>query len=258
MEIQGPDRGPPVVDASVDRNVDVDGSLPPEDAGDATAADTSASADGDTTPPPDSAVAVDASVPAKLCDPAPSLLACFPFEGFVYDEAPNGQQATTATNVAFVPGHDGQALKVSEHTVVALPASSTWNVTTVTVEMWFKLTSLPDGDKRMGLFDSDGRYGVFVYSDGVHCVMPDVVSIGLVAVNEWTHIACVHDGSAVIAYRNGKLFSSIPATTPPAQSQLGTAIGSNSPSGDALDGAIDSLRVWSRARSADEIAQAAQ
>jgi hypothetical protein len=110
----------------------------------------------------------------------------------------------------------------------------------------------------MGLFDSDNRYGIFVYDDGPHCVMPDVVSIGIVPIGEWTHIACVHDGASVIGYRNGAPLSSIPATLPPSHSVGSIAIGSNSPSGDNLDGEIDSLRVWNVARTADQIAAAAK
>jgi len=202
--------------------------------------------------------AADALPPlSPICKPAPSLIACFPFEGAANDEAPSGPQPSAVQNVSYGPGPDGLAVQVDGSSVITLPSAAVWNVSQVTIEMWFRLTQVPAAGQRMGLFDSDGRYGVFVYDDGVHCVLPDTVSIGLVPVNEWTHIACVHDGTSVIAYKNGDPVSSLPATSPPTQSQLAAAIGANSPSGDHLVGAIDSLRVWSMARSAGDIKKAA-
>jgi len=198
--------------------------------------------------------ASDAAVASAFCKASPSLLACFRFEGSVVDESPANHQPTTASNVTYVPGHAGQAAHIGPQTMISIPSAPDWDVATVTIEMWFRLGSVPAAGQRMGLFDSDNRYGVFVYDDGPHCVMPDVVGIGIVNPGEWTHIACVHDGTSVIGYRNGALFSSIPATLPPSHS-LGTiAIGSNSPAGDTLNGEIDNLRVWSVARTPDQIA----
>jgi hypothetical protein len=243
LTTDGGAEGAPAIDAAredaphpSDASEPEDGAVGPRDA----------STDAPTGPPP-------------LCDGSSSLLACFRFEGAVIDESPAAHPVTTDTGVAFVAGHEGLAAQVGANSAIRLPAASDWNVAAVTLEAWVHPSSLPAAGARMGVFDSDGRSGMFLFDDGIHCLMPDELRTGVLTTGVWTHVACVHDGASVSVYVNGALLTSIPATTPPGQSATGTiAVGGNAPSGDPFDGEIDSLRVWSVARSAGEIAAAAQ
>lgn len=71
-------------------------------------------------------------------------------------------------------------------------------------------------------------------------------------------MAYTYDGATLAIYINGQQADAVPATgTITTSSTTGSCIGTNSPSGDAFLGAIDQLRVWRRARTAQEICEAA-
>jgi hypothetical protein len=72
--------------------------------------------------------------------------------------------------------------------------------------------------------------------------------------NAWNHIAMVYNGTNVLLYLNGSLIASPAKTgnmnfTSGATVSLGNAV----PGGQIFDGKIDEVRVWSVARSAQEI-----
>lgn len=76
-----------------------------------------------------------------------------------------------------------------------------------------------------------------------------------VPLNTWTHIAAVYDGSNMYVYANGNLVGSqaapvsLPTTTD--QFNIGSRIGSNT---ENFTGNIDEVRVWTTARTAEQIA----
>lgn len=247
----------------------IDASTPlvgPRDAG--KVADASASFDaaartpdsGDATvSPPDAGIdaGVDAGTP--FCDAAdPSLLVCFRFENQILDESSHAV-APMSSMVSYVAGVRGQAASFTPPSgQITLPNLPLWNVANVTVEAWVDPRSLPRSGARAGILDSDGRYGVFVYDPGtIDCLVQGVHLVGpVLAVNQWTHVACTYDGATVTEYVNGTARGTAPLGA--AGSSNGTTcIGANSPSGDPFDGAIDELRVFSVARSAAQIAAAA-
>jgi hypothetical protein len=110
----------------------------------------------------------------------------------------------------------------------------------------------------MGLFDSDGRYGLFVHDKGdLRCLRGGAVAnMTNMPLDTWTHAACVFGGGKLRLYVNGALAKEVSADAPLAGSGS-NAIGSNAPSGDSLDGRIDDFRVWNVARSGSEICAAA-
>jgi hypothetical protein len=231
-------------DGSVDAGVDA------ADVGDDAAPDAEPSAD---------APAPDTNVPTStLCASRASLLACFPFDGSVTDEAPNAPQPTTAKVAGFVAGHEGQAAVIDAASSIVIPSGNAWNVSIFSIEMWIKPTSIPGAGARAGLLDSDGRFGLFLYDNGLRCIISGGIVQGpIVPAGTWSHVACTHSGTSLRVFVNGTAVAEAVASGVGLSSGP-TTIGSNSPSGDTFDGAIDSVRVWATARTDAEIAEAAR
>ncbi|MEK7532245.1 MAG: LamG domain-containing protein [Patescibacteria group bacterium] len=74
--------------------------------------------------------------------------------------------------------------------------------------------------------------------------------------NKWYHIVCSYDGTNLGAYLNGNLETTIVAATP-STGNSSFFIGAGGSNGDTpggyFDGAIDDVRIYNRALSADEI-----
>ena len=140
-----------------------------------------------------------------------------------------------------------------------LPETSDLDLDAVTVEMWVRPDALPPtAQARTGLFDNDGQYSVFLFGDGtVHCLASgEIEAVGL-AVGTWTHVACVHNGLSVTLYIDGAALATALAG-PLGLMPNGSNIGSNSPDGnDRFIGRIDELRIFRRARTPDELCEAA-
>ncbi|HID52757.1 MAG TPA: LamG domain-containing protein, partial [Anaerolineae bacterium] len=66
----------------------------------------------------------------------------------------------------------------------------------------------------------------------------------------WTHIALVHDGGTLTAYKNGELVGSIASG---ATSSDGSVYVGGRPGGQNFGGALDELRFWDYGRSQSEI-----
>lgn len=137
-------------------------------------------------------------------------------------------------------------------------AAGIWSYTALSVELWLRPAQIPTGTARAGLVDKDGSFGVFLRPNGdISCTMSASLSApGVASVNKWVHVACTSDGTTTRLYIDGVETSSGSASSLPQQTAL-VAIGGNSPSGDPLAGDLDTLRVYKRARSAQEIAAAA-
>ncbi|MCI0536036.1 MAG: LamG domain-containing protein [Verrucomicrobiales bacterium] len=131
-----------------------------------------------------------------------------------------------------------------------------------TVEMWIKIDQRPSsathlltlGNTPTGAhqwwFDTTGALKIGIRS-GVHA------DLGAYPVGEWLHLAAVYDGAGLSIYKNGVLHSitSLSLDLRGIPLQIGV-----DPAGTdglaALDHVqIDELRVWSRARTAEQIKQ---
>lgn len=197
----------------------------------------------------------DTSPPLKgPCDD-PSIVFCAPFDGTAVD-VKRGKAIGGAITVTFVPGVVGQAALLGATSALVVLDNAAWAYTTLTVEMWARPDELPAAGARAGLLDKDGSFGVFAYPDGtVSCIMNQTATATVfVTLGTWVHVACVNDGISVTLYANGVLAATTPSAGVVLTSAL-TAIGNNSPDlGSPLLGAIDMLRVYSRAKTAAEIA----
>lgn len=128
----------------------------------------------------------------------------------------------------------------------------------VSFEAWLWLEESPDG--RSGIVDQNGLLGAFVTEEmALRCnSQGGAAEGGTVPLRAWVHVACVADGEVLLAYIDAELVDEreINPLTPVGQPQL--AIGNDSPSfGEPLLGALDRVRVWNRALSPAQVAQAA-
>ncbi|MBX3189525.1 MAG: LamG domain-containing protein [Labilithrix sp.] len=208
-----------------------------------------------------SAPAPDAGAPAAsaFCDARDAtLLLCMRFEGAVADESAHAQRVDVGGAPALSPGVRGNSVSMTASTTIHVPHGPVWSFTALTVELWFRPRALPGGGGRAGLADKDGTFGLFVHPDGsVACTMNGNVGAPRAAeVNRWTHVACTNGGGRVTIYVDGVEVASANAGAVSAGGAL-TAIGGDSPSGDPFSGEIDEVRLFSRARSREEIAAAA-
>jgi len=131
------------------------------------------------------------------------------------------------------------------------------------VELWVRVDAVPPstGNARAGLLDHNGQWGLFLTSAmQVRCIMAGGVNVaGLnVALGQWTHVACVYDRQSIQLYQDGAAGPWVAATGPnPTSPNDGIRIGQDSPSGDPLTGAMDEIRIWQVARTAEDICGAA-
>ena len=196
----------------------------------------------------------------SLCDSSdPALIACFDFEGVIADGSSHAQPVEVSGPTAYVAGIHGQALGVEELTRLHVPSGPAWTYGSLTVELRFRPAALPAAGARAGLLDKEGAFGVFLHSDGsVSCTMGVVISAGVATVQEWSHLACVSDGNAVVLYVDGMPKITATVGAPPPQTDQVVAVGGNSPDGEPFVGAIDDVRVLARALSPDEVASSAR
>ena len=202
--------------------------------------------------------AIDGPPPAPFCDPAdPALVGCWPFEGNTSDGSGQGNNAT-AQNTTFTTGKVGMGITLGATSLIAIPDAASLAPPTATVEAFVNPTVLPTGTARMGIFDNNGSYGLFINAAGLSCSMSVVATAPPIPINTWTHVACTFDGTTVRIYVDGA-----PAGQPVGGGTAlgpggieGSTIGSNSPSGDQLIGSIDQVRVWNVARTAQQVCAA--
>lgn len=205
------------------------------------------------------APAVDArttDAPIPYCDPNDTtLVACYEFEQTVQDGSINHLDPNVLDNVSYGVGAVGSALVVGATTEVDVPESNLFGVTAVTIEAWIDPAQIPTD--RGGILDCDGRYGFFLYStDQIECIAGGTATAGPIATDEWTHVACTGDGTTVRVYINGKLAGSAAASAlSTTGSMTGITLGGNNPAGggDPLGGSLDELRLFSAARTAQQV-----
>lgn len=212
--------------------------------------------ESDASLPRESGSDVDANIPPPVICTEPNLSGCFAFENDLVNNAPGGGGPTNVQDVTFTDGVDGRAVLLGATSFIRSASAPGFNLPVSTIEAWVRPDQLPDESV---VFDADERFSIAVSSGGVlYCRSGGtLVQGGSVKVGQWTHVACVADGTRVRAYVDGVSVSfgtAVNGTHPTA----GIAIGGNAPSGLPFIGAIDSLRLFSVARTATEISNAAK
>ena len=190
-----------------------------------------------------------------------SLRLCLRFEDSVSDESQHGRDLDVE-DVAFETGAPGagRAARLGPDSTIRVPDNDGLDLQSVTVEAWIKLDRLPSSGARFGIVDKEARYGMFVLSNGaLACSARGATAMasGAIAPGQWVSIACVASTSEVSVWVAGTRRAGAAAAPTPAPALSGLAIGGNMPSGDPLIGAVDNLRIWSRALGDSEICASA-
>ncbi len=200
-----------------------------------------------------------------FCDRADlDLLGCYRFESGEHaiqpwDDSSYDHHGTTI-GATFVPGKVGQGASTKAGSLLLVPERTSFVLTNkLSVEAWVFLRTVPAAG-RVGVVDHNGRYGLFIFPGGVvRSTAPGLLDTpAVITAGAWFHVATTYDGTTQIVYVNGfaRAAAMATATFGPGDGQ-GLAFGSNSPSGDELDGIIDSVRIYRVARTALQICKAA-
>ncbi len=198
--------------------------------------------------------AADTSVPRPAMCNEPGLVLCFAFENDLANSAPGGGGPSNVQDVTFTEGVVGQAILLGSTSFIRSPTVAGFNPPVSTVEAWVRPMELVDDSV---VFDADERFSMTIRKDGhLRCTPSTIANTVAISVGAWTHIACVFDGTKVHAYVNG-VSQGIGDGKNGTHPTAGVAIGGNSPSGQPFVGAIDSLRLFTSARTAPQIAAAA-
>jgi hypothetical protein len=163
----------------------------------------------------------------------------------------------TGSNVSYEPGVDNLAARLGSSSVMR--AASGWGAvdTVFTLEAWIRPDRLPASGERMGILDEEDHFGLFLLPGGaVNCSSSgaDALVSAAVAVGRWTAVACTASANNLVLWIDGvaRAQGQMDGNSNGTPTTLG--IGGNLPSGDPWEGLIDNVRVWSSARTAQQIA----
>jgi hypothetical protein len=198
---------------------------------------------------------------------APGLVAAYAFgEGGGTTSADQSGHAHVATlsNVTWTTGRYGRALSFNGNSSIAeiADAADLDLASGMTIEAWIRPASTQTGARTIaaksgtagafpyGLELRSGRPGGFVRL-GSTSVRADAPSS--VAAKAWTFVATTFDGSAIRTYVGGRKSSEKQTSGTISASASPLELGANSVSGDRFKGAIDNVRLYSRALSSTEL-----
>ncbi|NUR70718.1 MAG: hypothetical protein HOU81_07840 [Hamadaea sp.] len=205
--------------------------------------------------------------------PLPEFVAWYKFDETsgtsAADATGNGKTATLSGGTAWVAGRSGNAVDLNGSTGhVTLPSGILAGAAAATIATWVRIDTLTTWSR---LFDFGSSTSVNMFltprssSGTARFAITTSGSGGEQRINApaalptgaWTHVAVTLNGSVGILYVNGaEVARSTGLTLTPASLGSTTAnrIGRSQYADPYLDGAVDGLRLYSRALSASEIA----
>jgi hypothetical protein len=197
-------------------------------------------------------------------DTEPNLVACYDFEqadsGTLWDGSGTGNHGGTS-GVGLAPGVSGNAGVFGGPSKALVENHSTLNPTVeLTLDGWIYVEELPtSGDA--GVIDKEGQWHIHVTDNAkVFCSFTSIGSLtgGLVNTGQWTHVACLYDGSEVLMYQDGQQRGHVGTPRPIASGTEDVLIGNADAAWTTpLKGRIDLLRIWNVGLSPEEICEAA-
>jgi hypothetical protein len=198
--------------------------------------------------------------PAALCETAASsLIACFAFEGSADDASQHHFTPERVRSVEYAPGRAGQAISLKQGSKLYFRHDAAWTAPAMTIDVWINPASLPE-KRRYTVLDSGGKPSLFLLPGGqIRCTMGVERNVPYPIVpGKWTHIACLSDGQTQSLYVNGVEVDRSPSGPVIASGEQPVHIGSDEPSGeDEFKGLLDSLRIFGRTLTPQEICAAA-
>ncbi|MBI4700918.1 MAG: LamG domain-containing protein [Deltaproteobacteria bacterium] len=194
--------------------------------------------------------------PPGFCDSS-ALVGCYRFDGDVADGS-SQQNHATASGVQFAPGVEKLAIVLGAQSLVRVPETPSYALTELSIEIRVYPDALP-AEGREGIADHDGRWGLFLYPDGICCAGGGAQRAGApIPAQAWTHVACTIGAGTITVYLAGAAVAQL--ATGALDTTLGQtpiSVGSNAPSGDPFLGRLDGLRLFGTVRSPAEICAAA-
>lgn len=196
--------------------------------------------------------ATDAPLVKPFCDTTDgTLVACYAFENNTQDGTNHNLDATM-TNVSFPNGKVGKAMQFGATSAADVNENAMFDLDALTIEAWIFPTVLPAPGRRMGVFDNDGQYGLFLHENGrLQCTLTNGPSLGFdanIPANTWTHVACAYDGANSALYVNGvAVTKGNGGATLSTGGTTGISIAADNPpgAGSQLIGLIDQMRIYS-------------
>src|SRR4051812_5568665 len=130
---------------------------------------------------------IDAPPPFARCPVTDGFIACYDFNDVVEDTAGN---QTTASGISFVAGLEGSALSLNQGSKVTIEDSTKLDTDRVTIEAWIYALTVPPTGTRMGVWDTDGQYALYIQADGaLECAAGGIAtSIAVIQPKTWTHV----------------------------------------------------------------------
>jgi DUF1680 family protein len=205
--------------------------------------------------------------------PPPEFIAWYKFDETggtsAADSTGNGKTGSLSGTTAWVPGRTGNAVDLNgTNGFVALPAGILAGATACTVATWVRIDTLATWSRvfdfgsstSVNLFltprSSSGTARFAITNSGAGGEQRINVPSALPA-GTWTHVAVTLNGSVGVLYVNGaEVARNSALTLTPASlgSTTQNRIGRSQYADPYLDGAVDGLRLYSRALAASEIA----
>jgi len=198
------------------------------------------------------------------------LVAYYPFENSADDLSGNGYDGTLNGGVSYTGGQVGRAASFEDGDVVSVSHDgSLTDVTDFTASAWFRSTA--DGRQDQVVFGIRNGYEIVFDSAGARTSSDNSIwwaidngtgdwavndtGAGPLTVGEWHHAALVQDTSndEVRVYIDGSLVVTDNGTGPVNTTTSDLGIGSRGDGFGQFNGAIDDVRIYSRALSASEI-----
>ncbi|HEY4240038.1 MAG TPA: LamG domain-containing protein [Kofleriaceae bacterium] len=222
------------------------------------------------------------AVAAPFCDGSdPDLDLCLSFDTAVVDESMNDHSELSETGISLtdrplpVGGKDGVFLGPLSD--LLFDDSIVLGADVVTIEAWIK-PDAPTLSPGQRIFDANGRFwmkltdaqalecGIFGNTNSSipggdrypYEVDTDAPSNGWDS--DWHHVACMYDGHSLTAWVDGDCQVMGGSVETLAPGSIGAAIGSNHNQAgvdEQFAGGLDNVRVWTIARTAEEICTAA-
>jgi hypothetical protein len=203
--------------------------------------------------------------------PPPLFVAHYLFDGNGNDATGNGRTATVA-NGTYVTGRNGSAVNLNgTNGYVALPSGILSGATNFSIALWVRVDVLTNWAR---VFDFGSGTGVNMFltaRSGSGTARFAITATGAggeqridapaaLPAGAWTHVAVTRNANLGVLYVNGaEVARNTALTLSPANLGATTQnwVGRSQYADPYLDGAVDSLRVYSRALTAAEVADLA-
>jgi DUF1680 family protein len=200
--------------------------------------------------------------------PLPLFVAHYLFDGNGNDATGNGRTAT-AVNGTYVTGRTGSAVNLNgTNGYVALPSGILSGATNFSVALWVRVDVLTNWARVFDFGSGTGVNMFLVARSGTGTARFAITATGAggeqridapaaLPAGAWTHVAITRNGNLGVLYVNGaEVARNAAMTLSPANLGATTQnwVGRSQYADPYLDGAVDSLRLYSRALSAAEVA----